>query len=110
MLITAGCSPIVAVASLVLQMCPTVHIRVLGNLVPVLFRTLGGLTGSRIAGAAGTAVIANVVHERARFWRPDGFFFGSECITIATWIDNIFAYGPSSLSVARILDDFAGYL
>ena len=72
--------------------------------------TLGGITGSRIAGAEGVAIVADVIHARAHVWRPLGFRLGASCLTIATWIDNIFSFGDSGFSSTRILDDFAEYL
>ena len=106
-LLSSGCDAKLALALIVLQLCPKVTLRVLDCSMPINFRTVGTITGSRVAGCAGLSIIANVIHERAHRWRPLGFQLGPVCLTVATWIDNIFAYGPSALSTTAILDDFA---
>ena len=95
---------------MLVQMCPLVYLRVLGCELSVSHRTLGGITGSRVAGAEGVAIVADVIHARAHVWRPLGFRTESGCITLATWIDNIFAFGASGFSSTSILDDFADYV
>ena len=68
------------------------------------------VTGSGVAGAAGLAIVADVVHERAHIWRPYGFRVSTHCLTMTPWIDYVFAFGGSSFATVSILDDFADFL
>ena len=89
---------------------PSVYLNLLHSCIPVGHRTIGGVTGSRVAGSLGLAIVAGIIHERADHWKQWGFKLENSCISLATWIDNIFAYGNSALSCIAILDDFEAVL
>ena len=84
-------------------------------------RTSGCLTGSRVAGALGHCVVADVTESLANEVRRRGFA-GSDSVRwqpcqcdeeefgMATWIDNIYAPGRTELAACRALDAWSAVL
>ena len=64
----------------------------------VTCRTVGGITGSRTAGAFGRVPAEQVVCERADTWLCMGYDTAMGVITAATYVDNL--YGVSSENAA----------
>ena len=73
-------------------------------------RTRGGLTGSRVAGALGRVPVEDVISHRAQQWSMWGFRTDSKVLTVASFVDKIYAVSNSLLGATRILDDFEKHL
>ena len=70
-------------------------------------RSIGGLTGSRVAGALGRVPVEDMFVQKQRYWKQWGF---GRAIAAASFVDNIFVAGRSSTAAACILDDAASFL
>ena len=76
-------------------------------LAKVSNRSVGGLTGSRVAGALGRVPVEDMFVKRQEHWKRWGF---GRVISAASFVDNIFAAGRSATAVACILDDATNFL
>ena len=90
-----------------LQMLPGVTLH-LGNLaVPIVNRSVGGITGTRVAGALGRAPVEHIISERQSHWRPMGFPIDSETsLSVCAYVDNIYSCSSSVQGAVEILEDF----
>ena len=77
------------------QMFPKLYIHVGGITVPVGNRSLGSLTGSRLAGVAARVPVEQTCCERVRLWRKWGFRTRRGVLTMSTYVDNLFVAGRS---------------
>ena len=77
-------------------------------------RTKGGLTGTRTAGALGRIPILDMIAAREEAWRADGFRLGSgihaDSLTMATYIDNLYAVSSEVEGAMKIMTDAERYL
>ena len=73
----------------------------------ISFRGVGGLTGSRIAGALARLPILDLVHAHHSKWMKLGF---QRSISIAAWIDNLYAAGDTPHKAVSILVEAEEYL
>ena len=69
-------------------------------------RTIGGLTGSRVAGALGHVPVCDVALAFEVSWRKSGWkpATGSR-ICLCTWVDNLYSYSSCVRGSVRILED-----
>ena len=93
-----------------LQLLPTVFLTA-GDActIVVASRSLGALTGSRSAVAAGRIPVETVACEMALQWSDLGVKISPHCqITFASWVDNYYAFGSdlsTAISIAESFED-----
>ena len=68
-------------------------------------RTCGISTGSRTAVALRRIPLEDILSRRAYLWSKLGFRLANSHITIATWVDNIFAFAASPAGAIHMLKD-----
>jgi len=102
-------SPLVG-AMLRHQMLPHIVVHASSVCAPIKGRSRGGLTGSRTAGALGRIPVEDVIQFRAAQWSSWGFQAGPNTLTVASFVDNIYAVGSTLMGATRILDDFERHL
>ena len=73
-------------------------------------RSMGSITGSRMAGMAARVLVEHVCCERSLTWRKWGFPTPSGVLTVSTYLHNLFAASTSSYFACKILDDTAEFL
>ena len=71
------------------------------------FRGVGGLTGSRIAVSFARVPILDLVHHHSAPWTIMSFH-GS--LSVATWIDNLYAAADTPFKSVSILNEAEAYL
>ena len=76
----------------------------------ILGRCVGGLTGSRVAGALARIPVESCLAARAPLWRKWGFRLGGAgdegtVLCCATYIDNCFAVSSAPAGAVAILED-----
>lgn len=87
-------------------MCPQIVLHVGSAQASIGNRTVGGLTGSRVAGCFGRVPVASVAVQRSTVWRAHGFHAGSDVMCLCTWVDNLFSAPGSLAGAICILEDF----
>ena len=87
------------------QLLPQVNIKVGFHTVSIGDRSIGSLTGSRLAGMTCRVPVDETCVAHAQTWRKWGFVVQDEVLTLSTYVDNLFAAGKSCYSVSRMLDD-----
>ena len=79
--------------------------------IPITNRSVGGLTGSRLAGALGRVPIEDVIELRHDHWKKWGFKIDDNVsLTLSNYVDNMFSCSSSAENAVRILDDAAALL
>ena len=67
-------------------------------------RCMGSLTGSRVAGGLGRAIVTHYLREVLRSSRLRPYDAGGEALSFACWVDNVYAAGSSSdAAVANLM-------
>ena len=100
-----------ASAFLRLQMLPKVRLTAGGSCSFLLdCRTLGTLTGSRSAVAAGRVPVESTACKLAESWKPLGVCTDSAAVTFASWVDNYYTFGSSVSNAIRIAESFENEL
>ena len=92
------------------QMCPHVILKCGSVDVPIGARTVGGLTGSRIAGFLGRIPVEAIIADRHPHWRRHGFHANQVALCMCTWVDNLFSASASLQGAIYILEDFEAQL
>jgi hypothetical protein len=69
-------------------------------------RSLGALTGSRSAVAAGRIPVETVACDVAYKWKSSGVQVGASSVTFASWVDNYYAFGSDLTAAIRIAEIF----
>ena len=69
-------------------------------------RTMGTLTGSRTAVAAGRIPVESVACQKAREWQPHAVSTGDSHVIFGAWIDNYYTFGNSFHSCIAIAESF----
>ena len=73
-------------------------------------RTIDCLTGSRTAGFVARIPVEHMVVKRHLHWEQWGFGTPYVVLSMATYVDNLFVAGKSSMAASQILDDAEQYL
>ena len=92
------------------QMCPTVVLSCRAAQTCIGKRSIGGLTGSRVAGFLGRVPVEAIVSERSRYWRPWGFHTDHHTLCLGTWVDSLFSVSDTVQGAIAILEDFEASL
>ena len=96
----------ICATTLRLQLLPQVFLNSGAVRVLIALRTMGTLTGSRVAGALGRIPVESTICQRVAHWRSLGFQAGDHILTICAYVDNIFSAGRNLGSAISILEDF----
>ena len=88
-----------------LHCLPHVHLAVGSTDCCISGRSIGVLTGSRSAAAAGRIPLLDVAQRRLHTWEPLSFKASNFTFCLGTFVDNIFATGSDPLSAVAILQD-----
>ena len=110
LLVKLGLKHSIAAACLRQQLLCEVRIKLGHDYAHIGERTIGCLTGSRVAGIAARVPILHMCSERGALWMKDGFITPAGTLTVSTFVDNVFAAGKSCAGVTRILDDVEDFL
>ena len=73
-------------------------------------RSNGSLTGSRVAGAWGRVPVETTIAKRNNDWKRQGWQTTGETLTVATYVDNLFALGRDADAAIDICNDFGKHL
>jgi hypothetical protein len=93
------------------QMIVQVFLQVRGVQQCVGARGCGSLTGSRVAGALGRVPVEETLCRMGPHWKAMGFSLdGGRALSVATYVDNLFAVSTSLAQACRILDEFEAEL
>ena len=92
------------------QMCPQVALSCGSSNFSIGRRSIGGLTGSRVAGFLGRVPVEAIISERTPHWRKWGFSTGRISLCMSTWVDNLFSVSSSLPGALAILEDFETFL
>lgn len=101
-----GVPRVICACTLRHQLLPQVLLSVSGACIPIHHRTIGALTGSRVAGALGRIPVEATIADRALQWRQHGFQTDSSVLTVCIYIDNVFSVGRTLHGAISILEDF----
>ena len=71
---------------------------------------MGALTGSRTAGLCGRIPVEATVAARNAEWIKKGLTLDTCTLTVATYVDNIYAVSTNARFATVILDDFESQL
>ena len=104
-LIQLGVCPMLVAACIVAQMCPDIHLAFLDSTCKISQRTLGALTGSRLAGAFGFVCVSDCMIQRISEWSKHCFSMGGRKIVLSSWIDNCYAFSKSACGAISIIED-----
>ena len=103
--------PACAVACLLRhQLIPQVWLHTGDARIPVQNRSIGGLTGSRLAGCFGRIPVEDLIAQRSSAWRTCGFDVDNVPLMLCTYVDNLFSCSNSVRGATQILDDAEHYL
>ena len=88
------------------QMLPAVWLHTGDSSVLVQNRSIGGLTGSMLAGAFGRIPVESTISKRASHWSSWGFALSEGVsLTMATYVDNLFSCSTTVSGALSILED-----
>ena len=94
-------------AFLRLQLLPSVRLTAGGSCTFTLnCRTVGTLTGSRSAVAAGRIPTESVACDLCDTWKPLGVQIDGAAVTFACWVDNYYTFGSSISNAIEIAETF----
>ena len=93
-----------------LHTCTSLDIRVGDVSFGVSNRSIGVLTGTRSAAAAGRIPFLDVARIRVKVWSDLAFKTPTRTFALATFVDNLFSTGESIADVVAILDDAGNHL
>ena len=104
-LVCKGLSLTLLSACLAFQMFPKVSLSLMGQEAVICNRSLGGLTGSRVAGCFGRAVGLDLISSCFRAWAPLSLSLDDHSVlSVGLWIDNIFSFAPNPRNAVSILE------
>ena len=92
------------------QMLPQIMLKLGDDLVNIGSRSIGSLTGSGFAGKAARVLIQHACCVREPYWRFYGFDTPTGCLTMSTFVDNLFVAGRACNAVSKIFDDAEEFL
>ena len=92
------------------QMCPQVVLCSGSVEVAVDGRSVGGLTGSRVAGMLGRIPVESTMVDRHHIWRRWGFKANGHILCACSYVDNLFSASSTLAGAIRILEDFEDQL
>ena len=92
------------------QMLPAIFLNSGACQVEIGKRSLGALTGTRVAGLLGRVPVESTIKQRHQAWQEHGYQVEGSTLRVCTYVDNIFAAGRSLQGAITILDDFAEHL
>ena len=78
-------------AYLRIQIMPEIVLTVTGVKKIIRRRTRGGLTGTRLASALGRIPVQDMISKREPLWRLRGFKLPCGPLTLAMYVDNLYA-------------------
>ena len=94
-----------------LQMLPKVFLHIGSQQVCIANRSVGGLTGSRVAGAMGRVLVEDVIKRRHSHWQASGFKLeDGTALTLSAYVDNLYSCSNSIDGAVMILEDAANEL
>ena len=105
-LVDNGCGPEIAIAALRHQLLPRLMLRVGAAASPVVNRTIGGLTGSRVAGQLGRVPVQTSLRVALPFLRLHAFHVSTVRLTAASYVDNLYFAGKGTWSACKMGDEF----
>ena len=109
-LLDHGCCMRLVTSILRQQLLPSLQV-VVGNIqFCVSGRSKGTLTGSRVAGECGRIPVEDTIAKLLPELSPLGFEVGAGRLTIATFVDNLFAFCDSAANAEKQLDLVAAAL
>ena len=73
-------------------------------------RTSGCLTGTRLAGVLGQAIMLDCIESRHKHWKPHGFPVKELRLCLCSWIDNLYSFSSTLFGAIAILEDIEQYL
>ena len=73
-------------------------------------RSNGSLTGSRVAGAWGRVPVEATIAKRNSSWKERGWRTTGETLTVASYVDNLFALGRDADAAIATCEDFGKHL
>jgi hypothetical protein len=98
-------------AAVRMQLLPSVELAAGSVTVSIGHRSAGSLTGSRVAGALGRVPVEETMAARAHIWQCDGFPGPpGTVLTLASYVDNLFAASRTIPGAVRILEDAETHL
>ena len=104
-------SPPAAACLLRFQMLPRAVLHIGSREVPVLGRCVGGLTGSRVAGAMGRIPVEDTMALRRLHWLKWAYHLDDgTSLMVCTYVDNLFSCSTSVQGAINILEDFEDQL
>ena len=103
---TLNCSEVVSTLVAVHSL-PSIRLNVGGEYASFSGRTIGIITGSRSAAAAGRLQFLDVAARRLGHWKTLGLDVGGFQLGLATYVGNLVAIARTPESATRVLDDCA---
>ena len=85
------------------QLVPSIVCRIASVEFTVAGRSIGGLTGSRVAGSCGRIPVESSVCKLYHSLAPLGFATGIASLTSATFVDNIYAFSSNAVDAVQQL-------
>ena len=101
-LVSKGLPKSLAAACMRHQLLPQINVKFGAYSTCVGNRSVGCLTGSRLAGMAARVPVEHVCVERANIWSEWGFTTPHGVLTVSTYVDNLFAAGKSCYYACKI--------
>ena len=93
-----------------IHLCTQVEIKVGQASVEIPNRSIGTLTGSRSASAAGRIPLLDAALHRCDFWNTLSFNTHDRQFSLATFVDNLLSSGKSPEAAVAILEDCGQHL
>ena len=109
-LVEHGVPSSLAGACLSHQLLPWVYIDIGQLHIPIGARSVGSLTGSRLAGVAARVPVYEVCCRRSQVWEQWGFETPTATLTMCTYVDNLFTASKSAHMASLLLQDAADEL
>ena len=104
-LFNAGANPALVGAVLRLHCVTQVHLYASEASFQIHGRTRGVLTGSRSSVTIGRIPVEDAVSKCSECWTDVGFKADNFHLIIATWVDNLFGFGPNAKAATQIIED-----
>jgi hypothetical protein len=93
-----------------LHLCPQIKMRVASTEVEIPRRSIGVLTGSRSASAAGRIPLLDATRARSTFWKSKCFATDDRKFALASFVDNLLSPATTPKDAIDILEDCESYL
>ena len=109
-MILHGCPQSLAVAALRHQLCPKIRLAWNGFPVDVLDRTIGGITGSRVAGQLGRIPVLSTLSKISADLLKLCWKYEDMRLVASTFVDNTFFLGSTVFKATKMADLFGSVL